>query len=83
MITYRVGLDARKPDFDACEQQRCSRAAHVCNLISIFVIGSLDSILSYDVAFGSEITPCNKIDKPLVVYRFSGNVMVSITTFRT
>ena len=27
--------------------------------------------LSYDVASGSEITPCNKIDKPLVVYRFS------------
>ena len=28
------------------------------------------SILSYDVASGSEITPCNKIVKPLVVYRF-------------
>ena len=25
-------------------------------------------ILSYDVASGSEITPCNKIDKPQVVY---------------
>ena len=24
--------------------------------------------------------PCNKIDKPLVVYRFSGNVMTSIIT---
>ena len=24
-----------------------------------------------DVAPGSDITPCNKIDKPLVVYRFS------------
>ena len=23
------------------------------------------------VASGSNITPCNKIDKPLVVYRFS------------
>ena len=39
--------------------------------------------LSYDVASGSEITPYNKIDKPLVVYRFSGNVMTSITTLRT
>ena len=39
--------------------------------------------LSYDVASGSEITPCNKIDKPLVVYRFTGNVMKSITTLRT
>ena len=34
-----------------------------------------------DVASVSEITPCNKIDKPLVVYRFSGNVMTAITTF--
>ena len=40
-------------------------------------------ILSYDVASGSEITPCNKIDKPLVVYRFTGNVMASIITLRT
>ena len=37
-------------------------------------------ILSYDVATGSEITPCNKIYKPLVVNQFSGNVMTSITT---
>ena len=39
--------------------------------------------LSYDVASGSEITSCNKIDKALVVYRFTGNVMTSITTLRT
>ena len=39
--------------------------------------------LSYDVASGSEITPCNKIDKPLVVYRFFGNLMTSITMLRT
>ena len=31
--------------------------------------------LSHGVASGSEITPCIKIDKQLVVYRFSGNVM--------
>ena len=37
-------------------------------------------LLSHDVASESEITLCNKIDKPLVVYRFSGNVMTSITT---
>ena len=30
-----------------------------------------------------EITPCNKIDKPLVVYWFSGNVITSITTLHT
>ena len=38
--------------------------------------------LSYDVASRIEITPYNKIDKPLVVYRFMGNVMTSITTLR-
>ena len=27
-------------------------------------------ILSHDVVSGSDITPCNKIDKPLVVNRF-------------
>ena len=37
----------------------------------------------YGVASGSEITPCNEIDKPPVVYRFSGNVIISITTFST
>ena len=39
--------------------------------------------LSYDVAPGSDVPPCNEIDKPLVVYRFSGNVMTSIATFPT
>ena len=39
--------------------------------------------LSYAVASGSEITPCNKICKPLVVYRFTGNVITSIATLRT
>ena len=32
--------------------------------------------LSYDVASGSEITLCIKIDKALVVYRFSGTCYV-------
>ena len=31
--------------------------------------------LSYDIASGSEITSCIKMDKPLVVYRLLGNVM--------
>ena len=39
--------------------------------------------LSHDVSSGSDITPCNKIHKPLVVYRFSGTVMTSITMLRT
>ena len=40
---------------------------------SAFLLGALRlfySHLSHDVAFGSDIMPCNKIDKPLVVYRF-------------
>ena len=41
-----------------------------------------ESMLSHDVVSGSEIMPRNKIDKPLVVYRFTGNVMPSIITLR-
>ena len=40
-------------------------------------------VLSYDVTSGSKITPCNKIDKPLVVNIFTGNVMTSIKTLCT
>ena len=51
----------------------------VCNAVS----PTKKCKLSYDVASGSEITPCNKIYKPQVVYRFLGSVMTSITTLRT
>ena len=43
---------------------------------------NLNSILSHDVASVSDITLCNKICKPLVVYRFTGNVLTSIITLR-
>ena len=33
----------------------------------ILILSRLVHFLSYDVAPGSEITPCTKIDKPLVV----------------
>ena len=58
---------------------------HILDQSSVNYIHSenIDVYLSYDVASGSEITPCNKIDKPLVVYRFTGNVMTSITTLHT
>ena len=56
-----------------------TRVYRVSILINLYVKPKL----SYGVASGSEITPCNKIDKPLVVYRFTGNVMTSITTLRT
>ena len=47
------------------------------------LLDSCKYILSHDVRSWSEITPCNKNDKPLVVYRFTGNVMTPITTLRT
>ena len=59
-----------------------SNIFHASISISISVFRVLKALLSYDVASGSEITPCNKICKPLVVYRFTGNVMTSITTLR-
>ena len=34
-----------------------------------------ECLLSYDVTSGSEITLCNKMDKPLVVNQFTGNVI--------
>ena len=37
---------------------------------NIFDSGIFYTLLSYDVASGSDITLCNKIDKPLVVNRF-------------
>ena len=45
----------------------CFLCARAC--VCVCVGGVLN-----DVASGSEITPCNKIDKPLVVYRFSGKL---------
>ena len=39
--------------------------------------------LSYDITSGSDIMPCNKIDEKLLVYRFSENVMTSITKLHT
>ena len=31
----------------------------------------MHGVLLHDIASGSEIPSCNKIDKPLVVYRFA------------
>ena len=46
----------------------CNLVLIVFSSLSIFgVIVTLN--LLYDVASGIEITPCNKIDKQLVVYR--------------
>ena len=52
-------------------------------LLFIYCIMTIITYLSYDVMSGSEITPCNKIHKPPVVYRFLGNVMTSMTMLST
>ena len=59
------------------------RKTHPC-LTEILLMGRKESnqSKSCDVASESEIKPCNKIDKPLVVYRFMGNVMTYITMLR-
>ena len=49
----------------------------------LLILFKIYMYLLYDVASGSEITPCNKICKPLVFYRFTGTVMTSITTLCT
>ena len=36
-----------------------------------------------DITSGSEITPCNIIDKPPLVYRFSGNVHNNVAYIMT
>ena len=53
-----------------------SKDPHVMPQNALFHQSALFDInLLYDVASESEITSCIQIDKPLVVYRFSGNVM--------
>ena len=49
--------------------QRVKRRPVLCNL-------------SHDVASESDITPRNDIDKQLVVYRLTGNVLTSIIALR-
>ena len=57
-------------------QQNLPLAGKVLMIILMILL----IILSHDVTSGSDITPCNKMDKPLVVYRFSGNVITPIIT---
>ena len=55
--------------------QNATYNAFVKNCIRYFKLKLYMYLLSYDVASESEITPHIKIDKPLVVYRFSGKIM--------
>ena len=67
------------------QQKRSFQKGHMFTNISAQNTTALMLVatLSYDVASGSEISPCNKVDKPLLVYRFLGKVMTSITTLCT
>ena len=79
---YQIQVQPRKTHLDMTEKL----LTHGCkesNQNHQYANVSLEKYLSYDFMSGSEITPCNKIDYPLVIYRFLGNVMTSITTLRT
>ena len=72
-----------------CMMGRFVCAFVVCNQVKVsleeakIIHAIRKAYLSYEVGSRSDIKPCNKIDKPLVVYRFSGNIMTSITTLHT
>ena len=63
-------IRTRKPSISSTALSHCTSADHSVPL-AIFI--TMTSRLS-------EITPCNKIDKPLVVYRLLRNAMPSIIT---
>ena len=67
-----VGLNITiLPSTIVCSENNCQFALSKrinINLVSGYIICIL--FISYDVASGSEITPCIKINKPLTVYRF-------------
>ena len=83
----RLSDNIRVLSYDVTSGSEITPCNKICNRDSIYNqacrLSDNIRVLSYDVTSGSEITPCNKICKPLVVYRFSGNVMTSITTLRT
>ena len=76
-----IGMSFSDATFTKYEAGLAFVAFSKFNVVKFFIINH-HYHNNYDVAaFGSELTSCHKIDKPLVVYRFSGNVMASITTY--
>ena len=59
------------------------RKVHLAFSVFPFTVKMANLKGRHTVASGSEIKPCIKSHKPLVVYRFWGNVMTSIATLRT
>ena len=86
IICARMGLKNRSLAITDCHHS-ASLVMPIADPWDKFFYPTLTLIIDfynlYGVASGSELMPCNKIDKPLVVYIFSGNVMTSITTLRT
>ena len=61
----------------------CSELGTDISVITLLLHSYKYLVLSHDVLSGRDITSSIKMDKPLVVYRFSGNVMMFITTLHT
>ena len=67
--------------FNRLNNKGADETVQMCRLVCAFDVPSVVQqkwdllttrpILSHDVTPGSDIMPCNKIDIPLVVYRFS------------
>ena len=57
----------RKRMLSKCPIVRVNTLLYLLALVSMTFLS--ENIFTHDVASGSKITPCNKIDKPLVVYR--------------
>ena len=79
LVTY-IGVAPITHVTHLCRKQLHSREVTLCDKNDFTYYKEL---YHNDVTSGSEITPCNKVDNPLVVYGFSGNVMTSITTLHT
>ena len=77
-IANREDLCGRQLVFEILEHLRlkysCLNFYFICIILQEMALSGIKLNLSHHVASGSEITSCNKIDKPLVVYRFSNAV---------
>ena len=82
--TAKAGVSIRQLLKEYLSDSGCRGLYQTVDAVSLYIRQWMYLTLSYyDVASESEITLCNKIEKPLVVYRLTENVMTSITTLRT
>ena len=79
----RPSRDTRKSFFPNAFIRGKSRKCSFSDIFELkYRVNHYNFYLSHDIASESDRTPCIKIDKPLVVYRFTGNVMTFIMTLR-